>query len=233
MKKGKIIVSKDGPYLVFGKLPMEKEIIQVDSKDIPIKWKKGKKYPTQENITLCRCGNSKNKPYCDGSHIATKFDGTETASREKFSVRAEKISGEGLELLDDTSLCALARFCDRDKSVWQLTRDSKNPRDRKIAIQEACDCPSGRLVAVDKKTGKHFEPKFKESLGLIEDPSAGASGPLWVKGGVEIESADGKKYEKRNRVTLCRCGKSMNKPFCDGRHIAYRFNDGDKSIKKK
>lgn len=86
---------------------------------------------------------------------------------------------------------------------------------------------TGRL---GQKTGKPIEPDFEESLSLAEDPEANCSGPIWAKGGVEIESADGTKYEKRNRVTLCRCGKSRNKPFCDGNHIPFGFNDGDKSI---
>ncbi len=55
-------------------------------------------------------------------------------------------------------------------------------------------------------------------LALIEDPGIGVSGPIWVRGGVRIESAEGKIYEIRNRVTLCRCGKSKNKPFCDSAH---------------
>jgi CDGSH-type Zn-finger protein len=53
-----------------------------------------------------------------------------------------------------------------------------------------------------------------------------------VKGGVQIKSSDGFVYEPRNRVTLCRCGQSGNKPFCDGTHISMKFNDGDKSLKK-
>jgi CDGSH-type Zn-finger protein len=53
-----------------------------------------------------------------------------------------------------------------------------------------------------------------------------------VKGGVAVESADGEAYEARNRVTLCRCGRSNNKPFCDGTHVDVRFNDGDESLKK-
>jgi CDGSH-type Zn-finger protein len=39
-----------------------------------------------------------------------------------------------------------------------------------------------------------------------------------VRGGITIESADGVPYEVRNRVTLCRCGRSDNKPFCDASH---------------
>ena len=38
-----------------------------------------------------------------------------------------------------------------------------------------------------------------------------------------IEGADGEAYEARNRVTLCRCGASNNKPFCDGKHVEINF----------
>ena len=68
------------------------------------------------------------------------------------------------------------------------------------------------------------------SIEIIEDPQIKVSGPIWVKGGIDLESADGTKYERRNRMTLCRCGKSNNKPFCDGSHINVRFNDGDESL---
>jgi hypothetical protein len=74
------------------------------------------------------------------------------------------------------------------------------------------------LVTWDKN-GKAIEPVFKPSIGLITDPKTGKLGPLWARGGIPVESADGFTYEVRNRVTLCRCGKSLNKPFCDGRHL--------------
>ncbi|GEM_PF-1172707 len=63
------------------------------------------------------------------------------------------------------------------------------------------------------------------SIGLIEDPVEACSGPLWVRGGVRVISADGFQYEIRNRVTLCRCSASRNKPFCDGSHAAIKFKD--------
>ena len=53
-----------------------------------------------------------------------------------------------------------------------------------------------------------------------------ADGPLWVRGGVRVDAADGEPYEVRNRVTLCRCGASENKPFCDGTHQDIGFRDG-------
>lgn len=63
-------------------------------------------------------------------------------------------------------------------------------------------------------------------IGVVEDPALGCSGPLWVRGGITVEAADGKPYEKRNRVTLCRCGASDNKPFCNGSHASMKFDDG-------
>jgi CDGSH-type Zn-finger protein len=66
---------------------------------------------------------------------------------------------------------------------------------------------------------------FEPSIGVVEDPQIGVSGPLWVRGGIQVEAADGTPYEVRNRVTLCRCGASQNKPFCDGSHAAIGFTD--------
>ena len=82
-----------------------------------------------------------------------------------------------------------------------------------------------QFTGLHDKNGKDIEPNFKPSIVLVEDPSAHCSGPIWVRGRVPIESADGKEYEIRNRVTLCRCGKSVNKPFCDGTHVKIGFNE--------
>ena len=50
-------------------------------------------------------------------------------------------------------------------------------------------------------------------------------GPLWVTGGIPVTSPEGTPLEVRNRVTLCRCGASANKPLCDGRHKEAGFSD--------
>lgn len=73
-KKGKIKISENGPYLVSGNLPLEKEIMVVGGENEPERWKRGARYPQKDNYALCRCGHSANKPFCDGTHIGTKFD---------------------------------------------------------------------------------------------------------------------------------------------------------------
>jgi len=231
-KNYKVKITKDGPYVIYGGLSMFKEIIITDGRGTPTKWGKGENYPPQETYVLCRCGESKNKPFCDGTHTNIGFDGTETASKKNYLEQAEITKGPELNLTDAVTLCASARFCHRAGGIWRLTEKSDKVKLKEIAIQEACDCPAGRLVIWDKKTGKPTEPNFLLSVSIIEDPQVKVSGPIWVKGGVLIESVDGTQYEIRNRVTLCRCGKSKNKPFCDGHHISFNFNDGDESLKK-
>jgi CDGSH-type Zn-finger protein len=229
--KGKqtVVIAKNGPYLVSGNLPLAKEIAIVGRSGEPETWKRGKDYPRQESYTLCRCGKSAGKPFCDGTHVKTGFDGTEIASREKHSKQAERLSGPNLELTDAQELCSASRFCHMAGGTWGNVK-SNNPKANENAIKSACNCPSGRLIVWDKKTGNPIEHGFEPSVGIIEDPQAKVSGPIWIKGGIKLESADGTKYETRNRVTLCRCGKSGNKPFCDGSHIGAKFNDGDKSL---
>jgi len=213
----KIRVTKNGPYLVSGGIPLAKQVIAIDAEGYSHEWHDGKKYPVQENYALCRCGQSGNKPFCDGTHLKVNFDGTETASHEPYVDQAKRIKGPALELTDAQELCSAARFCHRAGGIWNLTKQSGDPEAKRIAIEEAGNCPSGRLVIWDKKE-KAIEPEFEPSIVLVEDPQEDMSGPIWVRGGIPVESADGSTYEIRNRVALCRCGKSSNKPFCDGGH---------------
>lgn len=229
-KNPKVKITKDGPYLISRNLPLAKEIIICDEKKVPLKWEKSDGYPKQESYALCRCGKSKSPPFCDGKHIDTKFNGTETATRKSYAEQADMTEGPELDLTDVEKLCASARFCYKSIGTWQLTEKSDKPKLKALAIETACNCPAGRLVIIDKKISRPIEPDFKPSISLVEDPHTKTSGPIWVKGCVPIESTNGILYEIRNRVTLCRCGKSHNKPFCDGAHIVAKFNDGDEAI---
>jgi CDGSH-type Zn-finger protein len=57
--------------------------------------------------------------------------------------------------------------------------------------------------------------------------TVGHNGPLRVEGDFEILDPEGKSYglAGRTRVSLCRCGHSATKPFCDGTHKTAGFQD--------
>jgi len=217
-KNPRIKVTKDGPYIVSGGVPLARERTIIGSDGEPERWEKGPAYPDRDSYALCRCGRSENKPFCDGSHFGAGFDGTETAGRGALLERAERTAGPALDLTYSPEICAQARFCHSGEEAWGYAERSDDPEARKIAIKQACDCPSGSLVAWDTTTGAAIEPEFRPSISLTESPLDETDGPIWAKGGIPIESADGFEYETRNRVTLCSCGRSGNKPFCDGRH---------------
>jgi CDGSH-type Zn-finger protein len=219
--KPKIKITENGPYLVEGNVPVSVQKIVCDAEGNSLDWSKGEQYPVKEACALCRCGQSKNKPYCDGTHANVHFNGTETANNIPYIEKAEKIQGPEVSLTDCEELCVGAAFCDRAGSIWKLVPESDDPEAKKTAIEEGKNCPSGRLVVWDKQ-GKPIEPEYNQEIGLMVNPQAGVSGPIMVRGGIPIESADGKTYEKRNRVTLCRCGRSKNKPFCDGSHAGWQ-----------
>lgn len=222
----RIRILRDGPYSVKGRVPLAKQVIVTDEAGESVEWRETDRYPERETYILCRCGASGTKPYCDGTHTTIGFDGTETASRQPYAERAERIEGPGAVLMDERDLCAEARFCAARGRIWRTIAETDDPAMRERVMQQAALCPSGRYTACDKETGEPFEPVLEPSIGLVEDPVIGLSGGLWVRGGIPVESAEGFTYEQRNRVTLCRCGQSKNKPFCDGTHCEIGFNDG-------
>ena len=222
----KITIAANGPYLVSGSVPVTIETIEPNAEGESWEWRTGDAIAVNERYALCRCGASETKPFCDGTHARNGFDGTETASRQPFAEQAKTLAGPGMTLFDAEPLCAFARFCDVADSIWKSIEHVDDPAIRDLVIHEATHCPSGRLVVRDTATGVAHEPAFAPSIGLVEDPAKAASGPLYVRGGIKVFSADGSAYEIRNRVALCRCGKSQNKPFCDGSHVDAGFVDG-------
>lgn len=223
--QARLVVTKNGPYLVSGSVPLARQTIVTDAEGGSEEWKEGHTYPARENYALCRCGHSKNKPFCDGTHQRIGFDGTETASREPYREQAQLMDGPGLALTDAQVLCAFARFCDPNGQVWGQVERTDDAAVSAMFVRQVNNCPSGRLVAWEKATGKPIEHELPLSIGVVEDPAEKVSGPLWLRGGIPVMAADGFAYEVRNRVTLCRCGASKNKPFCDGSHAAIKFRD--------
>lgn len=222
----RIIVHPNGPYRVLGGVPLAIQTITANSKGESWEWTQGRSFRVGQEYVLCRCGRSRNKPFCDNSHLTVGFVGPETASRRPLERQSEHYDGPTHLLSDAQGLCAFARFCDPGGKIWALIGSTDRPEVRDLVIREASHCPAGRLVLRDKESGKVVEPELPASIGLVEDPELQCSGPLWVRGNIPVESANGVPYELRNRVTLCRCGASSNMPFCNGSHASIRFRDG-------
>lgn len=220
----RIKITENGPYIVSGGIPLREMIITPEGHHYIFREKR--RLPQVEEYALCRCGKSRDAPFCDGSHEHTLFDGSETASRKPYRERiTDTTSGASMVLLDDDR-CAFARFCHTDRGdVWNLTIDDSDHRNREAAIDAAKSCPAGRLVMADNE-GNPLEEVFEPEIIVIQDPEINCGAGIYVKGPITIESADGTEYEVRNRVALCRCGMSENKPFCDANHVSGKFNDG-------
>ncbi len=210
----------DGPYVVEGRLPLVRtSIVQTDHGE-PIGWAPDQPVESREELKLCRCGHSSDKPFCDGTHRTIGFQGAETADRGPIAARRKAYVGDGVIMTDDRSICVHAGFCgDRFTNVWRMIKDTDDPAVRERLIDMVRLCPSGALAASEEEDGEPMEPALPTSVAVVED------GPLWVRGGVRVTGADGQDYEVRNRVTLCRCGASTNKPFCDGTHQEIGFTD--------
>ncbi|BAJ33289.1 hypothetical protein KSE_75370 [Kitasatospora setae KM-6054] len=218
-------VTENGPYVVTGGVPLTRQTIVADEHGDSRSWRESGGYDAGAEYRLCRCGQSADKPFCDGSHERVGFEGTETASRAPYLQQAGEQDGPELVLTDAQKLCAFARFCDVDGSIWAQV---EQPGTAERVEREAGQCVGGRLVAwkTDGGTAKDLEPELAPSIGVVEDPAQGVSGGYRVWGGIRVTAADGHAYELRNRVALCRCGASRNKPLCDGSHAAVGFRDG-------
>lgn len=213
-----IEITEDGPYTVRG-LPVVRTA-QVETEfGEPIAWAPDQPLEHGKTVRLCRCGGSATKPFCDDSHLTNGFDGTETADRGAYADRRYPYEGEGLTLEDDFSFCTQAGYCgDRFENVWAMIERAADPEVRERIRGMARLCPSGR-IRTRLPGAEPDEPELEPSVAAITD------GALWARGGVQVIAADGTSYEVRNRQSLCRCGASKNKPFCDGMHKRIGFAD--------
>lgn len=169
---------------------------------------------------LCRCGASENKPFCDGSHKRVGFDGTETASTDLYRDTARVMPASGVVVRDDRKLCEHAGFCSRTEgtNVWKM-RHSEEPAVLGEMVAMIDVCPSGALTHSPTEDALDDEPTLDQEVLVVDD------GPYLVTGGPSVTRADGEPLESRNRMTLCRCGQSKNKPLCDGSHKEAGFTD--------
>jgi CDGSH-type Zn-finger protein/truncated hemoglobin YjbI len=204
-----IIVAEHGPYRVTG--------------DVVIHNAQGAVLRRTGTWCLCRCGGSRNKPFCDATHGLKGFDGAESADHGSIADRRDSYAADGITVFDDRSRCAHFGQCtDRLPTVFRADAEPfvephGAPPDAIAAV--VADCPSGALAFARGTAGDPEETAAEPSITPIID------GPYRVRGAVQVVGADGRVYERRVRQTLCRCGQSNNKPFCDGSHWYAGFRD--------
>ena len=218
----KIIVRQDGPYKVIGNIPLVSKIQVVSKFGEPLAWKKEGELETEEGYRLCRCGHSETMPFCDGRHSDIGFDGTETAPIDLTSERRIAYPGSRIIAIHfDTALCCESGFCgNRATKVEKMAEKTDDIQVSTQVIGMIEHCPSGALTyQFEGEEGDNEVDLPRQIAFTTEITSEGPiRGPFWVTGGILIERADGKPFERRNRVTLCNCGHSRSKPLCDGSH---------------
>lgn len=212
----RIEVTAHGPYEVTGGLVIRPKTPVKSELGEPLTWKTEGEIDHDETYDLCRCGQSANKPFCDGSHAIVRFDGTEAAPVEPSASRARRHERTGITVVHDGALCIHSGFCANRVTNWhEMLSDLDDTVVRGHLMGMIERCPSGALsYEVD---GSVIEPDLPVEISPVPN------GPLWVTGRVEILRADDEPFESRNRVALCRCGASSTKPLCDGTHKEIGF----------
>ena len=225
IKPKRIVVKRNGPYVVEGGVPLVRKTQVVSEYGEPLTWRKEGTLPTSEGEDyLCRCGQSSKFPFCDSTHRAAGFDGTESADSSASEGCALRISGgAGIIVRKDPSLCMDSGYCGlRDASLEQLVAATHDTQVRSLVIAMVERCPSGSLTYRIDEAEPDIEPDLPCQIAVTTEitPDGPIAGPLWVTGGIPIERSDGQPFAARNRVTLCNCGRSRCKPLCDGTHRA-------------
>jgi thiamine pyrophosphate-dependent acetolactate synthase large subunit-like protein/CDGSH-type Zn-finger protein/nitrite reductase/ring-hydroxylating ferredoxin subunit len=183
---------------------------------------RGEPIATKKVISLCRCGASKNKPFCDGSHRAIGWQDAE--SDERVPDQLDRYPGKDHVILDNRGVCSHAGYCtDGLPAVWRrgvepwIDPDGA-PADRAQAVIRRC--PSG---ALSYEQGGVVHNSFHETPEI----QVSHNGPFRVRGAVELQDVALGEGASREHYALCRCGASRNKPFCDGSHWYVGFRDNE------
>jgi CDGSH-type Zn-finger protein len=213
-----INVVAHGPLVLTGGVPVVRRRIVESEHGEPLTYETTEDLGTKDRVQLCRCGQSATKPFCDASHRRVGFEADDTAGGT-YDDRSKVLGGTGLTVRDDRSVCVHAGFCgSRVTNVWKSVADTEESTVRAQVIAMIEHCPSGALTFRLDPDGDDVEPLLAQAVTVLDD------GPLWVTGGIRV-AAGSVPFETRNRVTLCRCGGSGNKPLCDGSHKERGFRD--------
>ena len=215
-QKPMMIPSPNGPYIYI----TDFEPKPVDSLINPT----GEKLSKTPSSALCRCGGSQNQPFCDGTHGKIHFcDRKETDGH--LDIR-KSFEGEKITIHKNPGICAHIGICGRGLPDVFKPKNDKGIDPDAASVDEITDiiknCPSGSLsYTID---GVEYQPPDRDPLITVLD-----DGPYHLVGEINLLGHD--HYGEgvpTEQCTLCRCGSSKNKPFCDGAHKDIGFKDDKK-----
>ena len=197
----------DGPYLV-------KNLPRLSNRKGPIE--------ARSTMALCRCGQSANKPFCDGTHTKVGFSSEKLEGR--VADKRDDYRAEGITVHDNRGICAHAGHCtDGLPSVFRLKQEpwidpgGATPEE---VVETIRQCPSGAL----SHTLGGVEHRDRDGEPAI---FVSPNGPYVVSGRPELLDTAFGEGASTEHFTLCRCGGSKNKPFCDGSHWYNEFSDDE------
>ena len=220
-----IAVLPNGPYLVYGGIPLRRKLKIVSAHNDAVTWKTGEALATEDTYALCRCGHSSTKPFCDGTHALVGFDGTESAGVRPYGELQHVHDGVGISAQRVGELCIHAAFCiGRTRPIAEMLADTEDSDVRSDIMGRIDHCPSGSYSYALHRGGETIEADLPKAISVLEEED-GLASALWVTGGIPVLRADGRPLETRNRMTLCRCGHSAGKPLCDGTHRKIDFHE--------
>ncbi len=163
----------------------------------------------ENRASLCRCGSSQNAPFCDGSHIEAKFSDENTLP-EQNGIRTWE--GKTIKTYFNSNICMHAAVC---QPLDELRKKNAENGDQDAANEIAeivTNCPSGALSfeMIDQVTEVEFDSS--NEIEIVE------GGEIRFRCQIECSEIEIQERQPGNRITLCRCGLSKNKPFCDASH---------------
>lgn len=164
LKSKRILVEKNGPYIVEGDIPLVRKTQVVSEHGEPLTWRKdGDLDVSAGEYRLCRCGHSRSWPFCDDSHIEFGFDGTETANTALSETRKENFPpGTHILVRKDNSLCMESGFCGfGTATLSQLLAASQDTKARALVMAMVERCPSERSTGMPPVT--HSGPSIGPS----------------------------------------------------------------------
>jgi CDGSH-type Zn-finger protein len=180
----------------------------------------GRTYASERTMALCRCGGSKNKPFCDGTHARVGFSGARADDRVPDA--RDAYTGRYITIHDNRGICAHAARCtDTLTTVFRMKQEpwidpDGDTAERIVATVE--QCPSGALsYTIDGV--EHRDRQAAPMILVVPD------GPYAVRGGADLQGVEWGDGASREHFTLCRCGYSRNKPFCSGAHWDHQFDE--------